>query len=277
MPPGWHADPTQRHHYRWWDGVEWSDQVSDFGVVSTDSGPVPGVSTARSPGRAARPDSGRLVLLAAAVGIAVVVTGVFVALFRDSATGGFGVSTGQIERRGRYSVELVLEAGDIVRVRAEPEAGLDVQLGVVIDRAVAADAANDLTRDHAKELTELYPQLGPPSGLDPDQVREVVYADAGDFFTTGAAAREFGARYLALAVDDAFDGGFESGYFVAEAPGTYTLVAAAVKGVGEVRVVVERADEPYERETYADAELFATDPFFTDDFYTDDDPFQPGA
>jgi hypothetical protein len=35
-PPEWHPDPTGRHQVRLWDGVQWSDQVSDDGVVSTD-------------------------------------------------------------------------------------------------------------------------------------------------------------------------------------------------------------------------------------------------
>jgi hypothetical protein len=32
----WHPDPTGRHQVRLWDGVQWSDQVSDDGVVSAD-------------------------------------------------------------------------------------------------------------------------------------------------------------------------------------------------------------------------------------------------
>jgi Protein of unknown function (DUF2510) len=35
-PAQWHPDPTGRHQVRLWDGVQWSDQVSDDGVVSTD-------------------------------------------------------------------------------------------------------------------------------------------------------------------------------------------------------------------------------------------------
>jgi hypothetical protein len=35
-PPAWHPDPTGRHQVRLWDGVRWSDQVSDDGIVSTD-------------------------------------------------------------------------------------------------------------------------------------------------------------------------------------------------------------------------------------------------
>jgi Protein of unknown function (DUF2510) len=35
--PGWHADPTSRHQYRYWDGTRWTDDVADGGVASTDS------------------------------------------------------------------------------------------------------------------------------------------------------------------------------------------------------------------------------------------------
>ena len=41
-PPRWAADPTARHQYRYWDGNDWTDQVSDNGVVSSD----PPVATA---------------------------------------------------------------------------------------------------------------------------------------------------------------------------------------------------------------------------------------
>ncbi len=44
MEPSWQPDPAGRHHYRWWDGAQWSDQVSDDGVVSTD--PLPPSSAA---------------------------------------------------------------------------------------------------------------------------------------------------------------------------------------------------------------------------------------
>lgn len=35
-PAGWHPDPAGRHEYRYWDGVAWTDQVSDAGVVAAD-------------------------------------------------------------------------------------------------------------------------------------------------------------------------------------------------------------------------------------------------
>ena len=35
--PGWNPDPTGRHEYRYWDGQDWTDDVSDDGVTSVDA------------------------------------------------------------------------------------------------------------------------------------------------------------------------------------------------------------------------------------------------
>jgi hypothetical protein len=35
-PPGWLADPMQRHQYRFWDGVQWTAAVSDNGAQAND-------------------------------------------------------------------------------------------------------------------------------------------------------------------------------------------------------------------------------------------------
>ncbi|HVU74345.1 MAG TPA: DUF2510 domain-containing protein, partial [Mycobacteriales bacterium] len=32
----WAADPTGRHHHRWWDGQAWTHHVSTNGVLGTD-------------------------------------------------------------------------------------------------------------------------------------------------------------------------------------------------------------------------------------------------
>ncbi|HLM64742.1 MAG TPA: DUF2510 domain-containing protein [Acidimicrobiales bacterium] len=34
---GWQPDPTRRHEYRYWDGSQWTDDVSDRGVTSIDA------------------------------------------------------------------------------------------------------------------------------------------------------------------------------------------------------------------------------------------------
>lgn len=42
----WHPDPSGRHQFRWWDGVRWSDQVADGGVVSVEALPPPATTSA---------------------------------------------------------------------------------------------------------------------------------------------------------------------------------------------------------------------------------------
>ncbi|MCU1458473.1 MAG: hypothetical protein JWL73_2565 [Actinomycetia bacterium] len=34
--PAWHPDPAGRHEYRYWDGTDWTDHVSDGGERGTD-------------------------------------------------------------------------------------------------------------------------------------------------------------------------------------------------------------------------------------------------
>jgi hypothetical protein len=38
-PPAWHPDPSGRFHYRWWDGTEWTSQVSTDGHHLIDTNP----------------------------------------------------------------------------------------------------------------------------------------------------------------------------------------------------------------------------------------------
>jgi hypothetical protein len=38
-PPAWHPDPSGRFHYRWWDGSEWTSQVSIDGHHLIDTNP----------------------------------------------------------------------------------------------------------------------------------------------------------------------------------------------------------------------------------------------
>jgi hypothetical protein len=37
VPPQWYADPSRRHELRRWDGSQWTDEVSDQGVLSRDA------------------------------------------------------------------------------------------------------------------------------------------------------------------------------------------------------------------------------------------------
>ena len=38
-PPAWHPDPSGRFHYRWWDGAQWTSQVSTDGHHLIDTNP----------------------------------------------------------------------------------------------------------------------------------------------------------------------------------------------------------------------------------------------
>jgi len=38
-PPAWQPDPSGRFHYRWWDGSEWTSQVSINGQQLVDTSP----------------------------------------------------------------------------------------------------------------------------------------------------------------------------------------------------------------------------------------------
>jgi Protein of unknown function (DUF2510) len=55
QPGGWYDDPTDRYMYRYWDGSQWSDQVSGGGTGTTDelSLESPGRDTPPAPGTAA--------------------------------------------------------------------------------------------------------------------------------------------------------------------------------------------------------------------------------
>lgn len=55
MEPSWQPDPSGRHHYRWWDGLQWSDQVADGGVVGTD--PIPGTPPPGAVGAPVMPET----------------------------------------------------------------------------------------------------------------------------------------------------------------------------------------------------------------------------
>jgi hypothetical protein len=36
-PAGWHVDPSGRHHYRFWNGFQWTEHVATDGISTTDA------------------------------------------------------------------------------------------------------------------------------------------------------------------------------------------------------------------------------------------------
>ncbi len=40
QPGGWYTDPTRQYMYRYWNGTQWTNQVSSSGITSTDPNPM---------------------------------------------------------------------------------------------------------------------------------------------------------------------------------------------------------------------------------------------
>ena len=112
--PGWYADPTRRHTYRYWDGSQWSDQVSDGGTAGVDpiemdpasasTPPAPGTQAPgpQVPSAAAPPPPGVEVTqrsggtgvgVVLGVLITVIIVSVMVFVFNDSGDDGTASTT----------------------------------------------------------------------------------------------------------------------------------------------------------------------------------------
>jgi TM2 domain-containing membrane protein YozV len=70
-PASWQPDPTGRHQYRYWDGSNWTENVSDDGVVATDSIQLP------PPGVPAPPYAGEQLKSKVAAGVLGILLGGF--------------------------------------------------------------------------------------------------------------------------------------------------------------------------------------------------------
>jgi hypothetical protein len=115
--PGWYGDPTGQHELRYFDG-QWSDRVSDNGVVAT-SPIAAATSAAKATPRLSR---GKLIVVAGvfAVGTAVAVFGVSVgggsgtnvqAFCRDYQTGSLkNVDYTDLAQTATYLSKLAAEA-----------------------------------------------------------------------------------------------------------------------------------------------------------------------
>ncbi len=55
MDPGWYRDPTGRYASRYWDGQQWTNQVSSGGANATDEPPSDMVFVPPAPGTASMP------------------------------------------------------------------------------------------------------------------------------------------------------------------------------------------------------------------------------
>jgi hypothetical protein len=57
LPADWYADPSGRYQYRYWDGYQWTNQVSSGGASAIDSNPLDATvaNTPPAPGSQAAP------------------------------------------------------------------------------------------------------------------------------------------------------------------------------------------------------------------------------
>jgi hypothetical protein len=148
--PAWHADPSGRHQYRWWDGRAYTDQVADGGVTSTDAGPRPpapqpepqpvqqpwpALSPTFGAGAAPVPPTTRKAPLVLAVVLALAVAGAvgFVVL-RDDEDSGTGTFEGAVDADSPVGIhDVTVPAGSALTVELEPDGGLDAVVGLVVD------------------------------------------------------------------------------------------------------------------------------------------------
>lgn len=262
---GWHPDPLGRHAHRWWDGEGWTAQVADAGVVSNDAAIAP----VADPDHATSGGSVRVRRRAAAAAIgagAALVAALAVVVVAASPPATCTTSDQALDARlgpGELWTRCVrVEAGQAVRVRAEPVDGQDVVLAVAVADEVVDDPR--LSRDGAPPFADdltvdlLTGELAGAAGSD-DLGSVVLVADER------AQGEPEAAAVPPLPVDVEL-----------------TLVVAGFEGAGgDVTVDIEVLDPPagFEPDRYADLEAFEDEfvdtaeydahygPFFEGDFY----------
>lgn len=245
--PGWRADPTRRHDYRWWTGVDWSDQVGDRGVVTVDLGPLPRVAGLDLQSVQRR----RRHLATVAVGVAALlgVTGVVWNATRSGPPDGLGVHVVDPDPTTSLAEQVVrLRAGDVVRIRAEPSTRVDLALHVATDESTARAAAVVLAQG---------------SGDDPDERARRLFRFGDEVVADAEARRALATTVVLTTIDPGGTGRPDAGSFTARADGDYRLLVEvrARRALGSVRLVVERFDTRFD-----DA---ATDDFYEDLFFSE--------
>ncbi|MGH9244137.1 MAG: DUF2510 domain-containing protein [Acidimicrobiales bacterium] len=240
--PGWYADPSGRHQFRFWDGATWADTVADRGVASHD--PVAGTPAGyRQPyvgpwAPPITPKRGRGPLLAV-LGV-VVVIGLAAAgllVFLDDGGDGSGNFARELENDGDTRVHTVTADPDtvvLIRVITSDE-NFDPVIGVTTDGATLDELADFFESDGALDDEE-FPGALPEDGA--------LYAVADN-----AAAGEDEVTFVATP----FGGEFN------------VLVTGLDDSVGpyELEVTIEEFVGPDDPQAYAE-ELASQD--FVEDF-----------
>jgi hypothetical protein len=111
QPDGWYDDPTNQYMYRYWNGTQWTDQVSSGGTTSTDPNamdqsaaavpPAPGTAAPSAP-QAAQPQTVQVTQksgsgIGAIIGVLIAVVAVVVLILVLVNNSNSGSSTQDVE------------------------------------------------------------------------------------------------------------------------------------------------------------------------------------
>lgn len=301
QPPGWLPDPTGRHQYRYWDGRNWTANVSDNGVVSNDPlqaptpptqvyTPSPGPTAPSAPqAPGAYPPAGGVPPYQAAqtpsqpyvaptttkkkglnpfvLIIPAVIIVVAVVAFFTLAGGGGGDGTGKFAKKITNQTQLdrfkvKLKKGDLLRINAAPEKKLDIQIALVPPEGVFTGEESILSERFSDQL---------PSDFNfSDQLDSVLASDETDFFS------DIGNKdkLVALKVDDGTEGVAEKKLMLAPVDGTYLFLVRAFGGqTGSYTMTFTRTEraklvknDALLSEAFDSAEFSE---FFTSDLFSD--------
>jgi hypothetical protein len=290
LAPSWQPDPFKRHHYRWWDGAEWTESVADKGRVSIDplpSAPAPPrvtVSTMpaldgdppsqASPtpgaGYATEPIPGSPVRRWFLIGLtATLVLGVLGYLWftREqvrSQPSALGVTLGQLTGPGQFvSREVRMDDGDAIRFRVEGNEDRDLLTYFV--------AEDQLATDH---VLRYFTDYGTNVGLSDSFDLLTDLTEADDVLSDSEIQDRVRNLTIIQASDRCCAGVPDTDEFIATVPGTYRIVVVEAEGRdSDVRIVVEKLS----RQLFSYAEItdaLENDPFFTDTgFFEDTEPY----
>lgn len=266
MEPSWQPDPTGRHHYRWWDGVHWSDQVSDHGDVATDPFvaavpppppppppppepvlPVPPAAAGApyapaaayptaptAPGGSFAPPAsvpgpvGPVPSEDASKRGKLVVAAIAAAVVIVGALLVFGRGGGSPSQFGVTEAKLA-ENGSFVTKKVRLKAGEVVRIRLEPARRLDVAATVLVDEKAARAAADLVASDLPDifSEDDPDKVYDDAFTDAASVITDGDAEGKFDGQLLYESIDHGSKGDTEADFLVAFADATYTIVVTS--------------------------------------------------
>jgi hypothetical protein len=184
-PPGWHPDPFQRHEYRYWDGVQWTDQVSNQGQTASDppveSAPAAAAAAPTGPAVAEpaygappppKKKMGGLLLLLIGGGVALLVVIALVAFTLLSGDDGGGFSGDLASSDDVVTDTVSVEAGDSIRVFVEPQDLEDVSVAIAAPPEDLATFDDFSVSDFSSDFSDFFSDAD--AGFDCD------FSDASD-------------------------------------------------------------------------------------------------